>query len=112
MCPEIVLKKEYHGPPTDVWASGILLHALLCGQFPFKGTSDKDLYKKIARGLYNIEGSGLSNEARTFLSRMLVVAPAKRATSAELLSDPWLKYATVSNNSEMFLSTNESSQVT
>ena len=50
MCPEIVMKKEYIGPPTDIWAAGILLYAMLCGQFPFRGTSDKDLYKKIARG--------------------------------------------------------------
>lgn len=31
MCPEIVMKKEYYGPPTDIWATGILLFALLCG---------------------------------------------------------------------------------
>jgi serine/threonine protein kinase len=31
MCPEIVCKKEYYGPPTDIWASGILLFAMLCG---------------------------------------------------------------------------------
>lgn len=52
MCPEIVTKKEYVGPPTDIWASGILLYAMLCGQFPFRGQNDKDLYKKIARGAF------------------------------------------------------------
>jgi MAP/microtubule affinity-regulating kinase len=31
MCPEIVMKKEYVGPPTDIWATGILLFAMLCG---------------------------------------------------------------------------------
>ena len=34
MAPEIVLKKEYCGPPADVWALGVLLYALLCGYFP------------------------------------------------------------------------------
>jgi len=52
MCPEICQKKEYYGPPTDIWASGILLFAMLCGQFPFRGTDDKDLYRKIAKGQY------------------------------------------------------------
>ena len=80
MCPEIVMKKEYLGPPTDIWASGILLFAILCGQFPFKGISDKDLYKKISRGLYN-PPDHLSNEARLFLNRMLVVDPDRRATA-------------------------------
>jgi serine/threonine protein kinase len=31
MCPEIVMKKEYVGPPTDIWATGILFYAMLCG---------------------------------------------------------------------------------
>lgn len=37
MAPEIVEKKEYCGPPADVWATGVLLYALLCGTFPYKG---------------------------------------------------------------------------
>lgn len=37
MGPEIVNKKEYTGPPADIWALGVLLYALLCGTFPFKG---------------------------------------------------------------------------
>lgn len=74
MCPEIVMKKEYYGNPTDIWTTGILLFALLCGQFPFKGGNDKELYKKISRGLYN-PPNHLSNEVRYFLNRMLVVDP-------------------------------------
>lgn len=37
MAPEIVSKSEYSGPPADIWALGVLLFALLCGKFPFKG---------------------------------------------------------------------------
>ena len=90
MAPEIVLKKEYLGSPTDIWATGILLFALLCGQFPFKGTCDKDLYHKIARGMYNAPDH-LSHDTRLFLNRILVVEPSKRATATQLLEDPWLK---------------------
>ena len=52
MCPEIVMKQEYIGPPTDIWASGVLFYAMLCGQFPFRGMTDKELYKKISRGAF------------------------------------------------------------
>lgn len=78
------------GPPTDIWASGVLLYALLCGHFPFKGQSDKELYKKISRGLYS-PPDHMSREARQFLNKMLVVDPDRRATAAALLEDPWLR---------------------
>ena len=80
MCPEIVMKKEYLGPPTDIWATGILLYALLCGQFPFKGASDKELYKKIAKGVFS-PPDHMSRDARNFLYKMLQVEPERRATA-------------------------------
>ena len=80
MCPEIVMKKEYFGPPTDIWATGILTYALLCGQFPFKGVSDKDLYRRIARGLYE-PPEHMSAQAKSFINKMLQVDPAKRSTA-------------------------------
>lgn len=39
MSPEITLKKEYFGKPSDVWSLGIVLFALICGRFPFKGNN-------------------------------------------------------------------------
>lgn len=49
MAPEIVSKIEYSGPPADIWALGVLLFALLCGKFPFRGQNDKELYTNIQR---------------------------------------------------------------
>lgn len=49
MGPEIVSKIEYAGPPADIWALGVLLYALLCGRFPFKGANDKELYSNICK---------------------------------------------------------------
>lgn len=80
MCPEIVLKKEYNGPPTDIWASGILLFAMFCGQFPFKGSNDKDLYKRIARGLFEVPDH-VPSQAKFFINKMLVVDPSRRYTA-------------------------------
>jgi len=47
MAPEIVSKRDYVGPPVDVWTCGVLLFVLFCGAFPFRGSDEKDLYKKI-----------------------------------------------------------------
>lgn len=110
MCPEIVLKKEYLGAQTDIWATGILFYAMLCGQFPFRGTSDKDLYKKIAKGQFSF-AEHVSRDAIAFLNKMLVVNPSQRATASQLCADPFLQTNKVSpmQSSEHFLSTNESS---
>jgi len=37
MSPEITKKKEYYGKPADVWSLGVVLFALVCSRFPFKG---------------------------------------------------------------------------
>ena len=92
MAPEIVMKKEYMGSPTDIWASGILFYAMLCGRFPFKGKDTKELYKSIASGYYNFpENVKISPEAKLFLTKLLVVNPLARHSAQRLLMDPYMK---------------------
>jgi MAP/microtubule affinity-regulating kinase len=89
MAPEIVSKKEFAGPPADVWALGVLLYAILCGVFPFKGIDDKDLYRKIMRGTFGFPDH-LSAQARNLLIRMLTVEPDCRPTATDILCDQWV----------------------
>ncbi len=89
MAPEIVLRKEYAGPPADVWALGVLLYAMLCGTFPFKGSDDKELYRRIGRGYFEMP-EHLSTFAKALLLRMLQVDPDRRPTADEILSDVWI----------------------
>ena len=46
MAPEIIKQLSYDSS-VDIWALGVLLFALLCGKFPFKGQNDKELYSHI-----------------------------------------------------------------
>jgi serine/threonine protein kinase len=82
--------KEFKGPPADIWALGVLLYALLCGKFPFKGKSDKELYQKINNGEYEVP-EHVSFAAQTLISKMIVVDPSKRISASEILKDPWLQ---------------------
>ena len=81
MSPEIISKKEYYGPPSDIWSLGVLLYAMLCGYFPFKGISEMDLYEKIKKGTFT-SPEFLSEKSKSLLKLLLNVEPAKRIKSS------------------------------
>lgn len=99
MAPEIVLKTEYHGEPADVWALGVLLYVLLTGIFPFKGQTDKELYKKIVTSDYP-PMEGISSQAMSIISQMLTVDVGKRITAAQVLENEWITGIPTKNRSE------------
>lgn len=80
MAPEIVSKIEYSGPPADIWALGVLLYALLCGKFPFRGSNDKELYNNIKTQELQFPDH-VSPGARAFLNKLFQKSPERRLTS-------------------------------
>ena len=90
MAPEIVQKKEYLGAPADIWACVILLFAMLCGQFPFRSSTDKDLYRKITKGLFNVP-EHVSFSGKRLICRILEVDPSKRPSAEDILRDQWFR---------------------
>jgi serine/threonine protein kinase len=91
MAPEIVSKVEYAGPPADIWALGVLLYALLCGRFPFKGANDKELYQNICKQDLPMQ-EHISRPAKQILLRIFHKNPEKRPSTKDLLRDPWLQF--------------------
>ncbi len=89
MAPEIVLKEEYTGPPADIWASAVLLYALLNGCFPYRGATDKELYRRIQRGTFVMHNTQVSESVSSILTRMLNVVADNRPSAEEILDDPW-----------------------
>lgn len=87
MAPEIVARKEYSGPPVDVWAIGILIFVLLCGHYPFKGIGDKELYKKIQQGGFLVP-QHVSATAKSLLLKILRHDPNKRPKVSDIIQDP------------------------
>lgn len=92
MAPE-VLKKHYT-EKCDVWSCGIIMYILLCGCPPFNGDSDKEILKKVSTGDYHFnypEWSGVSEQARSLVARMLAFDPNMRCTAEEVFNDSWFK---------------------
>ena len=66
-----------------MWALGVLLYVVLTGIFPFKGQTDKELYKKIVTSDY--PAMEASHQAVTLISQMLTVDIDRRITAAQVL---------------------------
>lgn len=43
----LLLGNPYDGKASDMWAIGVLLYTMLCGQFPFYDNDRQELFKKI-----------------------------------------------------------------
>lgn len=86
--PEVITGHLYAGPEADVWSSGVILYALLCGRLPFDDDSFPALVSKIKNGMYSLPAH-LSHLTKDLIPRMLVVDPMKRITIPEIRQHPW-----------------------
>ena len=56
MAPELTEKKTKYCPfKADCWALGVLLFYLFEGRYPFKGFDEKDLFRNIRIGYYELK---------------------------------------------------------
>lgn len=61
-----------------MWSLGIITYILLCGNAPFRGKTDKELFEKIRNGDINYPDSDwthISKNAKDFVKKLLVVDP-------------------------------------
>jgi 5'-AMP-activated protein kinase catalytic alpha subunit len=64
--PEMIAGKRYKPYMVDIWSSGVVLYAMICGHLPFEDPNTGKLYKKICSGAYKTPRH-LSVEARDML---------------------------------------------
>eukprot|EP00727_Mastigamoeba_balamuthi_P007442 m51a1_g3318 putative myosin light chain (308) ;mRNA; f:349478-350949 len=89
--PEVFQGRAYT-EACDMWAVGVITYVILTGCFPFDGPArqlgEKILHADYCRG--NLDAIHVSEPARDFIARLLVVQADKRLTAAQCLQHPWV----------------------
>ena len=79
---------------ADMWSLGVIMYILLCGYPPFRGRSTNEMFKAIVKGVYSFPTNKvwgqISDEAKDFISKLLVVDRDDRMTCEDALSHPWI----------------------
>jgi len=88
IAPEIILGHPY-GLAGDIWAMGILLYVFLAGRFPFKSSTNRELYRRIVRHSYPTLDF-VNADAMDLINRTLQKDQTTRPTLEEMLACPWL----------------------
>jgi 5'-AMP-activated protein kinase catalytic alpha subunit len=87
--PEMILGRKYNGLSVDIWSSGIILYAMVCGHLPFKDLDQEKLYKKIITCNYTMPNY-VTNDCKDLINRILCNNEKNRITINELKNHPFL----------------------
>ncbi|XP_066538253.1 myosin light chain kinase 2, skeletal/cardiac muscle [Hoplias malabaricus] len=81
---------------TDMWSLGVIAYMLLSGLSPFLGDDDNETMNNILSCQWNFEENeflGISEQAKDFISKLLVFNKSWRIGASEALKHPWLSDA-------------------
>ncbi len=91
--PPEVLKGEYD-EKCDIWSIGAITYIMLCGDPPFVGKNNNDIFNKIVNEEPNFDNSKWKNitiEAINFIKNCMNKNPQKRFSAEKALNHPWFK---------------------
>ena len=86
--PEMVSGKKYNGFKIDVWSTGIILYAMLCGYLPFEDKDNDILFEKILECKL-IFPKYIKKDAKDLMQKILVTDPEKRINIKEIKKHPF-----------------------
>ena len=86
-----VLSGDYD-EKCDIWSAGVILYILLCGDPPFNGKNDNDIYRSIKKKKFTFpddKWANISSDVKNLITRMLS-DPNVRPSAEEILQDIWV----------------------
>ena len=86
--PEMVAGKKYKGFSIDVWSTGIILYAMICGYLPFEDPDNEKLFLKILECNLTFPGY-VTRLVKDMMRKILVTDPEKRITLEEIKKHPF-----------------------
>ena len=81
-------KKDYSAEVSDIWACGVVLYCLICGNMPFEDDVLGQLFKKVVMCDYTLPDD-ISEEASNLISQILNCNLNQRVSMNELKNHPW-----------------------
>jgi len=92
VAPE-VLQATGYDKEVDMWSIGVITYILLCGFPPFYKDNLPEMFEEIMKAKYDFPEdywSEVSETAKDFIKKLLVVDPKQRMTGVTALQHPWL----------------------
>ncbi|XP_009979007.1 PREDICTED: myosin light chain kinase 3 [Tauraco erythrolophus] len=92
LAPEVV-NYDFVSFPTDMWSVGVITYMLLSGLSPFLGETDAETMNYVVNCSWDFDAEAfeeLSEEAKDFISRLLVKERSCRMSATQCLKHEWL----------------------
>lgn len=84
----MIAGKKYKGLAADLWSSGVILFAMICGYLPFEDPNTSKLYKKILGGEYSIP-KFVSEDCADMMKKVLNTDPETRFKVRQIREHAW-----------------------